>query len=137
MAAVTVDPTLVKYDAIARSSDLLHNLVAGVAIELGDNVYLDVSANNYKIATTLDAETSLVVGVAITRAASGGHFSALVEGELYGLTLTAGESVVLSATGGGFDQAPLTTGGIFPCGLGIAKSTTVLNYKINPAGVAI
>ncbi len=138
MAAVSVNVASVKYGVIARSSDLKHNLTAGASttIELGDNVYLDSATSTYKLASTLTALTSDVVGVAITRCAASGTFSLMTKGELYGLTLTGGDSIELSDTAGEFETAGSAASGEFPCGLGIAKSTTVLAYQPITSGVA-
>jgi hypothetical protein len=54
-----------------------------------------------------------------------------------GATLTAGVAYYLSGTPGGIRPVADNTTGDYPVILGIATSTTVLNVKIQEAGVAL
>ena len=120
--------------AISRSAN------AGATITAGQVVYLDSSTGTYKLADCNSATAAVrsPVGIALNGASSGQPLAVLTSGPItIGGTLTAGVAYYLSGTAGGIRPVADNTTGDYPVALGIATSTSVLNVKLQEAGVAL
>jgi hypothetical protein len=113
---------------------------AGASVTAGQVVYLDSSANSYKLADCNSATAAVrsPAGIALHAASTGQPLAVATAGAVtIGATLTAGVAYYLSGTPGGIRPVADNTTGDYPVILGIATSTTVLNVKIQEAGVAL
>jgi hypothetical protein len=113
---------------------------AGASVTAGQVVYLDSSANSYKLADCNSATAAVrsPAGIALHASATGQPLAVATAGPVtIGATLTAGVAYYLSGTPGGIRPVADNTTGDYPVILGIATSTTVLNVKIQEAGVAL
>lgn len=117
---------------------------AGATITQGQVVYQDRNdANKWKLgdanASAVTAGNGTLVGLACQSVASGQYFDVLLEDDdltIGGTVLTANTAYILSATAGGIAPlADLTTGWYLTL-LGVAKSTTKLNFRPIKSGVA-
>jgi hypothetical protein len=113
---------------------------AGAAVTAGQVLYLDSSTNTYKLADCNSATAAVrsPAGIALNGAASGQPVAVQTAGPItIGATLTAGVGYWLSGTAGGIRPVADNTTGDYPVILGLATSTTVINIKIQEAGVAL
>lgn len=115
----------------------------GATITAGQVVYLDEAStgkwlladNNAASAATRGAGK---IGVALNGGASGQPVLVLLEGSYtVGATMTAGVVYYLSDTAGGICPVADLASGEYPVPLGVATSTTVLNFKPSYSGVAL
>ncbi|HWL05005.1 MAG TPA: hypothetical protein VNQ99_08725 [Xanthobacteraceae bacterium] len=112
---------------------------AGAAITAGQWVYRDTD-DKYKLAdnNAVAAIVRVPVGVALHAAAVNQPLTIQKAGTLaIGGTLVAGVVYYLSDTPGGMCPVADLTTGEYPCIVGIAKSTSVLDMVIKSAGVAL
>ena len=140
---------------------IVSNLVAGIAVTQGQVVFLDPTSNKWWLATAAASPlggsntiaqptpsgSGVKLGIALNSASPGQLLTVLTAGSItIGATLVAGESYYLSITTGsttggdiiaaaGAGSAPDASGN-YPCFLGMAISTTVLNFTPIAAGVA-
>jgi hypothetical protein len=113
---------------------------AGATIEAGEVVYLDAADSKFKLADA-DSATAAIrspAGIALNGAANGQPLAICTGGPLtIGATLSVGATYYLSPTAGGIAPAADILSGDYPVILGLATSATVLNVKIQEAGVAL
>lgn len=113
---------------------------AGATITAGQAVYLDSTTATYKLADNNSATAAVraPAGIALHGASSGQPLSVHTAGPItIGATVTAGVAYYLSDTPGGICPVADLASGEYPTILGIATSTTVLDVKIQSAGVAL
>lgn len=113
---------------------------AGATITAGQVVYLDSSANTYKLADCNSATAAVrsPIGIALHGSLSGQPLAVQYSGSItVGATLTAGVAYYLSGTAGGIRPVADNTTGDYPVFLGMATSTTVMKMNITEAGVAL
>lgn len=113
---------------------------AGATITAGQAVYLDTATNTYKLADSNGAAALIrtPVGIALHGASANQPLTIQRSGDLtIGATLTAGVAYYLSDTPGGICPVADVGSGEYPCIVGIAKSTTVLDVNIQASGVAL
>ena len=134
------DLTITAANVVAGSGAKITHGTAGASVTAGQPVYLDSATSTYKLADC-DSATAAVRspdGVALHASSSGQPLAIAESGPVtIGATLTAGVAYYLSATAGGICPVADLTTGDYPVILGIATSTTVLNLKIQEAGVAL
>ncbi|MBL4757486.1 MAG: hypothetical protein JKY32_07565 [Rhizobiales bacterium] len=135
-----VDLVITAASVLQGSTAQVEKGTAGATITAGQVVYLDATDNKYKLADT-DSVTAAVrvpVGIALNGAADGQPLSIVTSGDIViGATMTAATAYYLSGTPGGIAPVADLATGDYPCILGMATSTTLLNIKINCAGVAL
>ncbi len=116
------------------------NGTAGATITAGQVVYLDTSDAKYKLADS-DSGTAAVRqprGIALNNASDGQPLTIAKSGPVtIGATLTAGVAYYLSDTPGGIAPVADLASGDYPCIIGMATSTSVLDIDINYSGVAL
>lgn len=113
---------------------------AGATITAGQAVYLDTATNTYKLADSNGASALIrtPVGIALHGASANQPLTIQRSGDLtIGAALTAGVAYYLSDTPGGICPVADVGSGEYPCIVGIAKSTTVLDVNIQASGVAL
>lgn len=112
--------------------------LAGAAVTAGQPVYWDGSRWQLADDNSVTAAARVAGGIALNGASTDQPLAVLMGGDItIGATLTAGSVYYLSATAGGICPAADLATGQYPCIIGIAKSTTVLNVEINSAGVSL
>lgn len=112
--------------------------LAGAAVAAGQPVYWDGSRWQLADDNSVTAAARVAGGIALNGASTDQPLAVLTGGDItIGATLTAGSVYYLSATAGGICPAADLATGQYPCIIGIAKSTTVLNVEINSAGVSL
>lgn len=114
--------------------------IAGTTITAGQTVYLDSSDSRYKLydADSATAAARVCAGIALHAASSGQPLAVHTEGPLtIGATVTQGVAYYGSDTAGGICPVADLESGDYPCFLGFATSTTVIDVNIVHAGVAI
>lgn len=112
--------------------------LAGAAVAAGQPVYWDGSRWQLADDNSVTAAARVAGGIALNGASTDQPLAVLMGGDItIGATLTAGSVYYLSATAGGICPAADLATGQYPCIIGIAKSTTVLNVEINSAGVSL
>ena len=131
--SVTAASVLRGANAVTEQGD------AGEAITAGQPVYLGSDRLYYKAdnnAGTAAARTPR--GIALNGASAGQPLAIQKGGDItIGAALSAGVAYYLSSTAGGICPVADLSTGMYPCVLGIAKSTTVLALGINPSGVPL
>lgn len=113
---------------------------AGVTVTAGQVVYLDSATSTYKLADNNSATAAVRSpdGIALHGSLANQPLTILASGPIAaGATLTAGVAYYLSDTPGGICAVADLATGEYPVILGIATSTSVLNVKIQEAGVAL
>lgn len=112
--------------------------LAGAAVTAGQPVYWDGSRWQLADDNSVTAAARVAGGIALNGASTDQPLAVLTGGDItIGATLTAGSVYYLSANAGGICPAADLATGQYPCIIGIAKSTTVLNVEINSAGVSL
>lgn len=126
---------------LANQGAVIENGLAGAAITAGQAVYLDTTTTGkYQLADSNSATAAARVarGIALNGAASGQPLAIAKSGPVaLGAVLTAGVAYYLSATAGGICPVADLTTGDYPCLLGMAASTSVLNIDIQAPGVSL
>ena len=113
---------------------------AGAAVTAGQPVYLDSATSTYKLsdANSATAAARAVDGIALHASLTGQPLQILNGGPLtLGAVLTAGVAYYLSNNAGGICPVADLTAGSYPTILGFATSASVLNVKLNAAGVSL
>jgi hypothetical protein len=134
------DLSITAANVIAGSGATRKVGIAGATITAGQVVYRDSADGKYKLADNNSATAAARApkGIALNGAANGQPLCVLTEGAVtIGATLTAGVAYYLSDTPGGICPVADLASGEYPSIIGIAKSTTVLDVKIQSAGVAL
>ena len=136
MADLTVTPA----NVIATGGSKNVSGSAGEALTAGKVVYLDSATGTYKLADSNSgvAAARSPSGIALNAAGIGQPVQVHKSGPItIGATLTAGVAYYLSDTPGGICPVADVGAGEYSVLLGLAKSTTVLDVKIQEAGVAL
>lgn len=134
------DLTITAASVISGSGSTKKLGTAGATIAAGKVVYLDSSANKYKLADNNSGTAALrsPAGIALNGAADGQPLVVHEEGPItIGAVLEPGAVYFLSDTPGGICAVADLGSGEYPTILGIAKSATVLDVDIQEAGVAV
>jgi len=135
MADITVTPASV----ISGTGAKIEHGKAGATIVAGKAVYLD-TAGKYQLSDSNSATAAVraVDGISLNAASDGQPIAVHKSGPItIGATLSAGATYYLSETPGGIQPGADLTTGEYPTIIGVATSTTVLNVKIQSAGVAL
>lgn len=135
-----VDLVITAASVVAGSDANTVSGTAGVTITAGQAVYKSSTTNKFELAdnnsATAAARTPL--GIALNGAALNQPIVVQKGGDItIGGTLAAGSTYFLSDTPGGLCLVADLLTGEYPCIVGIAKSTTVLDINIQAAGVAL
>lgn len=112
--------------------------IAGATITAGQIVYKEASTGKFKLADcdSATAEIKVPYGMALHASLDGQPLTVLTGGDVtLNAVLTAGTPYYLSETPGGIRATPDT--GDYIALLGIAKSTTVLAFRIVVPGVTL
>lgn len=129
------DLSITPGSVIASKQAKVVTRVAGATITAGQAVYLDTTTKTEKLADA-DGATPLykVEGIALNGASTGQRIFVCTEdpGLTLGATLVIGDTIWLSATAGGITKtaAEGVATGSFVAVLGVATSTTKVNFKI-------
>lgn len=112
---------------------------AGENLTQGQPVYLKASDGKYYRAdANASAEAAKAVGIALTPASTNGY-AVIQEGSggsvNLGATLTVGETYVVSATAGAIAPIADLTTGDYPCILGVATTTALIQTLFAYTGV--
>lgn len=113
---------------------------SGGTLAAGKPIYLDSSTGTWKLADNNDATAAVrqATALCLTGSSSGQPVAYMTDGQVtLGATMTAGVVYYLSATAGGICPVADLTSGMYPCAIGIATSTTVLQLGFNYSGVAL
>jgi len=112
---------------------------AGEAITQGMPVYLNTDSKYYKADANLSSAAANAVGIAMTPAATDGSF-VMQEGAgvlvNLGATLTVGETYCVGATAGQIVPIGDLSSGHYPCILGTATTTALIQTLYSFTGVA-
>lgn len=114
--------------------------ISGASITAGQTVYLDSADNRYKLydADSATAAVRVCAGIALNGASNGQPISIHTAGPLaIGATVAAGVAYYGSPTAGGICPVADLSAGDYPCFLGFATSTSVINVAIVHAGVSL
>lgn len=133
------DLSITAANVVAGSGARKRQGVAGATITAGQVVYLDAATNTYKLADC-DAASALrsPAGIALHGASANQPLAIAESGPVtLGATMTAGVAYYLSQVPGGICPVADLSTGDYPTILGIATSASVLNIKIQEAGVAL
>jgi hypothetical protein len=125
---------------IGSSGTRVRTVQAGEAITQGQPVYLStVDSKYYKADANASVTTAKAVGIAITPAGADGWF-VMQEGANglvnLGATLTVGETYVVGATAGQVNPIGDLSSGHYPCILGTATTTALIQTLYSFTGVA-
>lgn len=134
------DLTITAASVLAGAGAAITRGKAGATVTAGQAVYLDAADGEWKLADSDSATAAIRTpgGIALNGASDGQPLAVLTSGPIIiGATLTAGVAYYLSDTPGGICPVADLEVGDYPCIIGMATSTTVLNVAINPAGVAL
>jgi hypothetical protein len=134
------DISLSAANVVSQGSSTITHGVAGAAITAGQLVYKEKSSGKFKLADNdgATAEVKTAYGMALNGAADGQPLAVLLSGEVaLGSVLTAAARYYLSDTPGGIAPEGDLSDGMNLCLIGIAKSATVLSFKIHAPGVAV
>lgn len=114
--------------------------IAGATITAGKPIYLEAATNTWKLADndSATAEVRQATALALTGSSANQPIAYMRSGSVtLGATMTAGVVYYLSATAGGICPVADLTSGKYPCTIGIATSTTVMQLGFNYSGVAL
>lgn len=134
------DLTITAANVISGAGSLVAHGVAGAALTAGKSAYLDEATNSYKLSDSNSATAAVrdCDGITLHAAEIGQPIAIHTRGPLtVGATLAVGQTYVVSETPGGIQPVADLGSGEYPTILGMATSTTVLNVKIQSAGVAL
>lgn len=134
------DLTITAASVLAGSGAKKINGTAGASVTAGQVVYYDRDANSYKLADNNSATAAVRAPacIALNGAATGQPLTVLTSGPItIGATLTAGVAYYLSDTAGGICPVADLGAGEYPSIIGLATSTSVIDVKIQSAGVAL
>lgn len=109
----------------------------GEAVTQGQSVYLKASDGKYWKADADAVETAEGQGLVLTPSATDGYGFIATDGPMIvGATLVVGTTYVVSTTAGGIAPIADLGAGDFPCILGTAITTAILQINIAFTGVA-
>lgn len=134
------DLSITAASVIAGTDANVAHGTSGATVTAGQAVYLDSTDSRYKLA---DANSGTAAarqpkGIALHGASAGQPLAVQTSGDItIGATLTGGVAYYLSDTPGGICPVADVGSGEYPCIIGIAKSTTVLDVNIQASGVAL
>lgn len=134
------DLTITAANVLAGAGALVAHGTAGAAISAGQSVYLDEAAGTYKLADSNSATAAAREpdGIALHASSTGQPLAVLTRGPItIGAALSPGVAYYLSDTPGGICPVADLASGEYPSIIGIATSASVLNVKIQSAGVAL
>jgi hypothetical protein len=134
------DLSITAANVVAGTGSTKENGVAGETITAGQALYKDGTTGKWKKADTNSGTAGVraCTGIALNGASDGQPLAVLTKGPItIGATLTAGVAYYLSGTAGGICPVGDLTTGDYPCLLGMATSTTVLNFQPNYSGAAL
>ena len=133
------DLTITAANVVASANAVRESGTAGATITAGQLVYLDTTDMRYKLADNNGAAALRVPnGVALNGAANNQPLVIQKAGDItIGATMTAGVAYYLSDTPGGICPVADLASGEYPCIIGIAKSTSLMDVGIHPSGVAL
>ncbi len=133
-----VDLTITAASVQKGGNAVVDNGIAGASLTAGQVVYKDAATGTYKLADSNFAGATVPVGIALHAAATGQPIAVQTSGDItIGATLTAGSAYYFSETAGGIQPAADLGSGEVVGQLGLAKSTTVLELRINLPGVTL
>lgn len=133
------DLSITAANVVSGAGARIKHGTAGATITAGQQVYEDANGR-YSLAddNSATAAARVPAGTALNGAANGQPLAVHEKGPItVGATLTAGVAYYLSDTPGGICPVADLASGEYPCLIGIATSTTVLNVNISPSGVAL
>lgn len=134
------DLTITSSSVVAGSGAKKVTGTAGASVTAGQVVYLDSTANTYKLADN-DSATAAVrspAGIALHAAASGQPLTILSKGPItIGATTAVGTVYCLSSTAGGIAPVADMASGDYVTILGVGTSTTEIDVLIHEAGAAV
>ena len=134
------DLSITAASVVASASAKTHEALAGETITAGKAVYRSSTTGKYMLAdsNSATAEARVPAGIALTGSSNNQPCVVALSGPVtIGATMTAGVAYYLSDTPGGICPVADLGSGEYPCIIGIATSTTVLNVKIQASGVAL
>ena len=134
------DLTITAANVRAGNRAAVKHGTAGATVTAGQPVYLEGATDTYKLAdnNSATAEVRSPDGIALHASLANQPLAVLSGGPItIGATLTPGVAYYLSDTPGGICPVADLASGEYPVILGMAISTTVLNVKIQEAGVAL
>lgn len=109
----------------------------GVAVSLGQQVYLDETTRLYLLADNSDTTKSDVGGMVISSAGINGWGFLMTGGDFEpGTAMTIGDTFNLSVNAGAIAPSADTLTGAIITEIGIATSTSIMQYRINVTGAA-
>jgi hypothetical protein len=139
--ASAADISITAASVVPSASAKFATKTAGATITAGQVVYEDTGdSNKVKLADT-DSATALarvVFGIAATGAAAGQPVRIIREDPalVIGATVAVGDVLILSGTAGGICPAADAATGDYVTFLGVARSTTAINFKPVASGAA-
>lgn len=134
------DLSITAASVLAGSGARTETGTAGATITAGQAVYLDSADNKFKLAdnNSATAAARTPVGIALNGAANGQPLTILKKGPItIGASVTAGVAYYLSDTPGGICPVADLLTGEYPCLIGMATSTSVIEVGIQASGVAL
>lgn len=134
------DLTITAASVISGAGGRVEHGKAGVAVTAGQVVHHDAASDSFKLSDSNSATAAIrdADGITLHAAALGQPLAVHTRGPLtIGAVLTPGQTYALSETPGGIQPVADLASGEYPTILGMATSTTVLNVKIQSAGVAL
>lgn len=134
------DLTITAASVISGNGAHVEHGKAGYAATAGQAVYLDTADNRYKLSDSNSATAAVrkVDGITLNAAALNQQLAVHTRGPItIGATLTPGQTYALSETPGGIQPVADLAAGEYPTILGMATSASVLEVKIQSAGVAL
>ncbi len=139
--AAATDISITAASVIPGSNAKIVTRTAGATITAGQVLYEDSSdSNKVKLADTNSATAAarVVFGIAAAGAASGQPVPVIREDDdlTLGGTVAIGDLVILSATAGGVAPSADAATGHYVTFLGVAKTTTKINFKPVASGAA-
>lgn len=134
------DISITAANVVAGTDAQTERGISGATITAGQWVYKDTSTGRYELADNDSATATVRVprGVALNSASDGQPLVIQKSGLCtIGGTLTAGVAYYLSDTPGGMIPVADLGSGEYPCLLGIATTTAILDINIQASGVAL
>jgi hypothetical protein len=135
MAALSQTPANV---GIGSSGTRVKVVQAGESITQGQPVYLSTNSKHYRADANASAASAKAVGIAMTAAATDGFF-VMQEGPggnvNLGATLSVGETYCVGASAGQVVPIGDLTTGDYPCILGTAISTSLIQTLYSYTGI--
>lgn len=134
------DVSITAANVVKGSTAIVVSGVAGATITAGQTIYSDTA--NGGVMKLADADntstTAATTGIALHGALNGQPIAYVTGGAItIGGTLTAGKFYAQSNTAGAICLLSDSTTGWWPCVIGYASSTTVLQVGIVPTGVQL